>query len=1109
MPQILHIRLLGEFSLVYSDQPVTTINSARMQSLLAYLVLHRNAPQSRYYLALQFWPESTEPQARTNLRKLFHQLHHALPDADRFLHADTHTLQWQPAAPFTLDVAEFESGVDQADSPEALRDAVARYRGDLLPSCYDDWILPVRERLCQAFVEAIERLIALLEDERDYRAAIGYAQRLLQHDPLHEAAHRHLMRLHALSGDRAASLRTYHACATILQRELGVEPSLATREVYERLLSLESTAAPPDAKMPGLFPLVGRQTEWARLQAAWQSVLHTGPRLVLLSGEAGIGKTRLAEELLQWANRQGVATASAHCYAAAGALAYAPVTDWLRAHPLPPLAPLWMSEVARLLPEILIASPNVQPPGPLSKAWQRGRLFEALAHAILGGRADAAASLLLLIEDLQWCDLGTLEWLGYLVRFDPQARLLVVGTLRIEEVDAGHPLTTLLADLRHTGQLTEIALGPLSEGETAALAAKVTGQPLAQEQAAGLYRETEGVPLFVIESLHAGLTAGDLPPPVEAVLDARLAQLTPLTHELAGVAAVIGRAFRVDVLSKASGVGEEALVRGLDEMWRRRIVREHGADAYDFSHAKLRDVAYTRLSAVHRRWLHRRVAEALETIQADDLDSASAQLASHFDKAGLTTQAIHYYQRAAAVAQRVYANAEAVVYLSRALELMPETDYAGRYVLLLAREKAYDLQGQRNAQAHDLATLKSLFELLTDEQRAEVVLRESRYAEAISDYYVTIVAAQTAIALAQACQDMGREAAGYLQWGRALWQLGDYTAAHGQLEQALRLARTAKLPDVEADCLYNIAGAAAYQDDYTSAGDYARQACNLYRSIGHQQGELRALNVLGVASHSQGNYVEAEALYNQALRLSREIGERRTEGIILRNLGSLASGQGGYAEALVSLEQSLHYCRASGDRRSESETLAYLGLTAHYLGDETAACAQSRQAIHMAQNVGARYEEGFALACLGRALMGLGQLDEAANAYRQALMIQQELGESNMAMESLAGLARVALTAGNLTLALAHVEEILHHLERHSLDGVEEPFLVYLTCYRVLCVHQDPRAGEILDMAYTMLQERAARITHEELRRSFLQRVLAHREIMEAWQRQHEPPPPD
>jgi predicted ATPase/DNA-binding SARP family transcriptional activator len=1108
---ILHIRLLGEFNLVYGEQPVTTVNTARLQSLLAYLVLHRDAPQPRYHIAYQFWPDSTEPQARTNLRKLFHQLQQALPDAGRFLYADTHTLQWQPASLFSLDVADFENAIGQPASSMALRDAVTLYHGDLLPSCYDDWILTERERLRQTFVEATEGLIALLESERDYQAAIGHAQRLLQHDPLHEATYRHLMRLHASNGDRTAALRAYHSCATILQRELGVEPSPSTLEAHARLLSLEATPLPqPGVRtLAAAFTLVGRQSEWARLHAVWRSAIGGEPCLALISGEAGIGKTRLAEELVQWADRQGILTASACCYATEGALAFAPVTTWLRARPLPMLNSLWLSEVARLLPEVLITSPGIPPPVPLAEAWQRQRLFEALARAILGSQQP----LLLLLDDLQWCDRDTLEWLRYLLRFDPHARLLILGSLRPEEVRADHPLATLLTDLRYSNQLIEIELGPLTEAETWALAVQAASRELDATLANHLFRETEGNPLFVVEMARMGLPTGEypvatrspdrLPPKVQAMIAARLAQLSPPARELASVAAVIGRAFRVGVLTKASDVSEDALVCGLDELWQRRIVREQGEDAYDFSHDKLREVAYTGLSSTRRRVLHRRVAEALETLYAADLDDASSQVAIHYDRAGLAGHAIHYYQRAAEVSQRVYATTEAITYQSRALELMPETDYAGRYALLSAREKAYDLAGKRDAQAYDLRVLKELSEILNDNgQRAEVYLREAQYAESTSYYEAAIVAAQAVIGLAQRNQDVNHEAAGYLQWGRALWQQGDYAAAHARLERALQLARTARLPNVEADILHNIACAISYQDDYTRARDYAVQACTLYRNNGNRQGELRALNVMGVASYSQGDYTDADAQFNQALRLSREIGDRRTESVIQRNLGDLARRQGDYARAQVYYEQSLRQCRESGDRRSESETLAFLGLLWHHLGNDAAACESSRQAVFIAQSVYARYEESMALTSLGHALTGLGQLSEAADAYRQALVLQRELGQSTLALESLAGLARVALAQDNPAQALAHVEEILLHLETSALDSAEEPFMVYLTCYRVLLAHQDPRAGEILNAAYTRLQECAGKIKDDELRGSYLEKVPEYRELVKAWGKQ-------
>jgi DNA-binding SARP family transcriptional activator len=707
--QTLHIHLLGDFRLACGDEAVTKVNTPRLQSLLAYLVLHRDAPQSRRHAAFLLWLDSTEAQALTNLRNLLHLLRRALPDADRFLQVDAQTLQWRPDGPFALDVTEFESALARAGRAEqagdnaalrtALEEAVDLYRGDLLPSCYDDWIRPERERLQQAFIEALEQLIHLLEEQRDYRTAIGHAQRLLRHDSLHEATYRRLMRLHALTGDRASALRAYHTCATVLQRELGMEPSPATREAYERLLQADGLPAPAptrQAELVAVSPLVGRHQEWARLQRAWQAAAAGrteaagGPHFVLVTGETGVGKTRLAEKLMQWAKRQGIATAAVRCYAAEGELVYAPVAAWLRARPLPRLAPVWRSEISRLLPELLVEQPDLPRPGPLTEAWQRQRFFEALARAILTG----SQPLLLLIDALQWCDRETLEWLRYLLRFDPQARLLVVGTCRLEEMGEDHPMAPLLQALRQGGQLTEIELSPLDEAGTAALAAKVAGQELDPDLTACLYRETEGNPLFVVETVRMGLLAGasepgagdeetgavclprPLPSRMQAAIEARLAQLSAPAHELVELAATVGRQFNFAVLARASDLDEGTLVRALDELWQRRIVREQGADDYDFSHDKLREVAYAGLSGARQRWLHRRVAQALEDVYAGDLDPVSAQVAAHYERAGQPAQAIPYYQRAAEVARRIYGNEAAIPYSEQAQALLMELTFA-------------------------------------------------------------------------------------------------------------------------------------------------------------------------------------------------------------------------------------------------------------------------------------------------------------------------------------------------------------------------------------------------------------------------------------------------
>jgi predicted ATPase len=338
----------------------------------------------------------------------------------------------------------------------------------------------------------------------------------------------------------------------------------------------------------------------------------------------------------------------------------------------------WATEVARLVPELLVERADLTPPEPLSEHWQRQRFFEILARVILG----ASQPLLLVFDDLQWCDPETLEWLHYLLRFDAQARLLLVGTVRAEEIGPPHPVNPLLLNLAAAGRLARVSLSALGAAETAQLAAEAAGRALEPEAATVLFRETEGNPLFVVETVraHQGtanlggarLAEAGLPPRVHGVIATRLRQLTPAAGELVGLAATIGRAFSLDVLALAAGVPEADLARGLDELWQRRIIREQGASLYDFSHDKLREVAYAEVSPPLRRLLHRRVAQAVESAHAADLPAVSSQLAAHYEHAGLAAQAIPYYQRAAAAAQRVFANEEAIDLLRRGLALLRE-----------------------------------------------------------------------------------------------------------------------------------------------------------------------------------------------------------------------------------------------------------------------------------------------------------------------------------------------------------------------------------------------------------------------------------------------------
>lgn len=245
----LHIKLLGTFIIASDRIPLTSVDMPRLQSLLAYLVQHHGVPQSRTRLASLLWPDSTEEQAHTNLRNLLYKLRQALPESDRYLTVDRHTILWQDDGSWTLDVLDFEQAVARAEQAEqednyaalrlALEQAVEFYQGDLLPDCYDEWILPERDRLFQLFLDVLEWLLCLREQEGDYQGAIRIARQLVRKDPLQEASYRHLMRLYAASGNRAAAVRIYQRCVAVLERELAVEPGPATRRVYEQLFHSE------------------------------------------------------------------------------------------------------------------------------------------------------------------------------------------------------------------------------------------------------------------------------------------------------------------------------------------------------------------------------------------------------------------------------------------------------------------------------------------------------------------------------------------------------------------------------------------------------------------------------------------------------------------------------------------------------------------------------------------------------------------------------------------------------------------------------------------------------------------------------------------------------
>jgi DNA-binding SARP family transcriptional activator len=654
--EALHARLLGPMDLRFGEQQLPSLESARAESLLAYLLLHRDAPQPRQRLAFLLWPGSTERQAQTNLRKVLHTLRRALPGADGLIEIAPRTLRWRADAPLWLDVEHFERALAEG----RLGEAVETYTGELLEGRYDDWLVEERERLAGLHLEALERLARQHEGGRRWPEAIRCAERLVAQDPLREESHRLLMQLCRASGDRARAVRAYHVCATALERELGIEPSPETRAVYESLVAAaparRARAPAARATAPSMSPFVGRADERARLAARWRAAAAGRAQLVLVTGEAGVGKTRLVDELRAQA---GAVTVEGRAYPAEGPLAYGVATAWLRSQPvaarLSRLDRPHLTELARLLPEL---AARVAPPEPLPGAELRRRLFAAIARAVLA----AGVPLLLIADDLQWADVQSLRLIHYLLRTAPSARLLVAATARREELDESHPLAGLATGLHALGRFTEIGLGRLGRDDTALLARRITGAPLDAAGLERLYGDSEGNPLFVVEALQPDAPAARK---VQAVIAGRLARLSPPAAALAGVAAAIGRAFTADVLAAATELDDQAFVAALDELWRRGIVRAHGPSAYDFSHGRIRDAAYATLSPPRQRQAHLAVAQALERSEG----AAPAALALHYENAGATAEAVRWHERAAEAAQWLHAHAEAVHALERALAL--------------------------------------------------------------------------------------------------------------------------------------------------------------------------------------------------------------------------------------------------------------------------------------------------------------------------------------------------------------------------------------------------------------------------------------------------------
>ena len=658
---MLHVSFLGEQAITDDRAGSIRGRSSRIVALVAFLVLHAGSGQARQRIAGLLWPESTDAQALTNLRRELHHLRQILGDEPSLV-VTPRELCWNDTKTCRVDVRAFDTERKAAlvaaaadDDDGILRHApaaIAAYRGELLPGVYDDWLLDARVQLERQCVDLCDLACAARARTGDLAGAVEAARRRIQLQPLEEIGYRSLMEMQADLGDRAGAVSTYHHCASVLERELGVAPDPSTRRAFQRLMADARPAVQPPAAAsaaagrPGLpaTQLVGRSAELTALQDVWRAAVAGRRGLVLVRGGAGVGKTRLVSEVAETARLQGGVVAHARCLGAAGRLALAPVADWLRndavQSAVATLDPAWRAEVGRLVP--------VGGRGTSSRAtadaWQRHRFLEGLARALIAVRRP----LLLVLDNAQWCDQETLAFITFCLGLADGARLLVAATLRQDDLDEDPELAGWIVRMRATGLLTEVPLSPLEAADSARLAEGISGQPLPEARADLLQPATGGFPLYIIEAARGTADPDGTPLPVgdlAAVLRKRLGQGTTSAREVAGLAAAVGTNFTLDLLTEASDLDADLVVEAVDELWRRRIIREF-RDGYDFSHDLLRETAYAGISPPRRWLLHRRIAQGLEQLHAEDRDSVAAQLAEQYARAGRPERAVAYYQRA-------------------------------------------------------------------------------------------------------------------------------------------------------------------------------------------------------------------------------------------------------------------------------------------------------------------------------------------------------------------------------------------------------------------------------------------------------------------------------
>jgi DNA-binding SARP family transcriptional activator len=995
----LEIKLLGTPQLTLDSRAITGLR--RKNRALLYLLAAQSHSLSREYLLDFFWPDSERPLAQKVLRTMLYDLHKMLGEAMR---VEPESIALGPGT--VVDLQVFSTALKSpAPTLPGLEKALDLYRGDFLDgfslpdaSQFDDWAAGERERIRLMATQGWASLAHLYESHGDLSRALDAGRRALKFDPLQEDLQRDIMRLLYKNGDRTGMIRQYETLCSLLDEELGVPPMPETRALYAALINdafdasqevhgaarparplppLPSVDIRPPAPRQG-FPFTGRAAE---IRAFEQ--LSLAGKLVLFEGEPGIGKSRLVDEIIQThlsgqhRGQRPVLVLRGVAYELEQSLPYQPVIDILHgclAHPelrslLPELnlATVHLTEIARLIPELLAQYPEI--PAPEQSAVE-AHLWESLLQFFQS--LSQKWQVWIFLDDLHWADSATLAWLGYFVRRASNPEDVLIATARPAEENTD--LTRLKQALLREGRLAHIPLAPLTPDEMQTLVTRLNPaqDPIFSEW---LVSSAEGNPFFLKELVqyvdHSGWLAANgspdpdkftsamvVPPTIQNLVESRFLRLSENARDILHLAAIIGREFNLQLLGNATSLSETQVVDAVEELLTARLIQPVRGGSYAFDHSLTLEVACQDMIPARRQLYHRKVAEALVAFPTGQENYLSGLIAYHLVEAGLPARAAPYLLHAGKAAASLAAWEEAIAFYEQALQV--EQDHGQRVEILLALGDARFHKGDM-PQATD--TLLQAVDLARS--ASNLAQLEQAYLELARSYFPQSRFAE-AIALGQDLAQSGpSELAICAQfiWGAAL---SIESAMPVEAEKHLRCAE--KLldecpgysgPITPALIQYQLAAVLGEQGKSAEAVALYRQALALVQANEANLDMLRRIMLYNnLAYHLFLIHDPTAAGYAEAgIKLAQERGSLTHLPYLFSTSGEIALGQGDLDAAETYFSEGLKLAEqvAGAPFEAIAGLTANLGLVARKRGQDELAQKRLTQALVQADQVGNRH----------------------------------------------------------------------------------------------------------------------------------------------------------